>query len=96
MFQVGIIERIEEFKWISPILMQEKKIRGIRLCLNLRKLNDTCIKDPFPTPFNDDVLKNLRGWEAYSFTHGFLGYHEIKFFKEDRHKTMFTMDLGLF
>lgn len=31
-----------------------------------------------PTPFTDDILDNVGGQEAYSFTHGFTGYHEIK------------------
>jgi hypothetical protein len=34
--------------------------------------------DPFPTPFTDEVLENVGGQEAYSFTDGFLGYHHIR------------------
>ena len=69
--QARIIEPIEESKWISPIVIEEDKTRGIRLCVELRKLNDACITDPFPTPFTNEVLENVGGKEAYSFTHGF-------------------------
>ena len=34
--------------------------------------------------------------EAYSFTKGFSGYHQIKFSKEDRHKTKFAIEWGSF
>jgi hypothetical protein len=44
----------------------------------LRKLNDACLHDPFPTPFTDEVLEYVGGHKAYSFTDGFLGYHQIK------------------
>jgi len=34
-------------------------------------LNDACVTDPFPTLFTDEVLDNVGGQEAYSFSHGF-------------------------
>ena len=30
-----------------------------------RSLNATCVHDPFPTPFTDDVLENVGGQETY-------------------------------
>lgn len=44
----------------------------------------------FPTPFTNEVLENVGGHEAYSFTYGFFGYHHIKVYLEDRNKTTFT------
>ena len=60
----------------------------------MRKLNNPCLHDPFPTPFMDEVLENVGGHEAYSFTDGFLGYHQIKIAQEDRYKIKFTMEWG--
>ena len=60
----------------------------------MRKLNNACLHDPFPTSFIDDVLENVGGHEAYSFIDGFSGYHQIKIAQEDRHKTMFMMEWG--
>jgi hypothetical protein len=48
----------------------------------------------FLTPFTDEVLENIGGQEAYSFTDGFLGYHQINIAPEDRHKTTFVMEWG--
>jgi hypothetical protein len=70
-----IIEPVEEFEWISPIVVQEKKKRRIRICVDLRKMNDMCLHDPFPTPFTDEVSENVGGQETCSFIDGFSGYH---------------------
>jgi hypothetical protein len=75
MLDAGIIESVMESKWISPMLVQDKKTRGIRIHLDLRKLNDACLHDPFSTSFTDEVLENLGGKEAYSFIDGFSGYN---------------------
>jgi hypothetical protein len=76
------------------MVVQDKKQGGIRICIDLRKLNDACLHDPFPTPFTDEVLENVGGHEAYSFTDGFSGYHQIKIAQEDRYKTTFAIEWG--
>jgi len=73
MLAEGIIELVEEYDWVSPIVVQEKKQKEeIRICIDLR-LNYLCMHDPFPTPFTDGVLDNVGGQEVYSFTDGFSG-----------------------
>lgn len=76
MLETGIIEPVEESDWVSPMVVQEKKQKDeIRICMDLRKLNEAYIHDPFQTPFTNEVLDNVGGQEAYSFMDGFLGYH---------------------
>jgi hypothetical protein len=96
MLEAGIIEPVEESEWINPMVVQDKKTGGIRICVDLRKLNDACLHDPFPTPFTDEVLENVGGQEAYSFTDGFSGYHQIKIAQEDRYKTTFATEWGCY
>ena len=77
------------------MVVQEKKHKGeMRICVDLRKLIDTCVHDPFPTPLTDEVLENVGSQEAYSFMDGFLGYHQIKIAPEDRRKMTFTIEWG--
>jgi len=64
--------------------------------VDLCKLNDACVNDPFPTPFIDEFLENVSGQEAYSFTDGFSRYHQINIVPEDRRKTTFSMEWGCF
>jgi hypothetical protein len=53
------------------MVVQGKKTGEIRICVDLIKLNDTCLHDPFPTPFTDEVLDNVGGQEVYFFIDGF-------------------------
>jgi hypothetical protein len=76
------------------VVQDTKQGRGIRICIDLRKLNDAGLRDPFPTLFTDEALGNVGGHEAYSFTDGFSGYHQIKIAQEDRHKTTFATEWG--
>ena len=88
-----IIDLVEESEWVSPMVVQDKKTKGgIKICVDLRKLNDASVHDPFPTPFIDEVLDNVGGKELYSFIDGFSGYHQIRIHKDDRHKTMFAIE----
>eukprot|EP00253_Pinus_taeda_P034249 PITA_34249 len=97
MLVVSIIEPVEESNWISSMVVQNKKQKDeIRICVDLRKLNDASVHDPFLTSFTDEVLDNVGGQEAYSFTDGFSGYHQIKIVSKDRSKTTFTTEWGCF
>ena len=75
MLDSGIIEPVEESDWISPMVVQDKKTCEVRICVDLRKLNDVCMHDPFPTPFTNEVLEGVGIQEMYSFIDGFSGYH---------------------
>ena len=73
------------------MVIQDKKTKGeIIICVDLRKLNDASVHDPFPTPFINEVLDNVGGQEVYSFIDGFSGYHHIRIHTEDRNKTTFA------
>lgn len=52
MIEACIIEPLEEFDWVSLMVVQEKKHKGkIRIYIDLRKLNDAYVHDPFLTLF---------------------------------------------
>ena len=62
MLVVGIIEPVEKSEWVSPMVVHNKKTKGeTSIFVDLRKLNDVAIHDPFPTPFTDEVLDNVGG-----------------------------------
>jgi hypothetical protein len=94
MLEAGIIELVEESEWISPMVVQDKNTGEIRICVDLRKMNNACLHDPFHTPFTGKVLDTVGGQEVYSFTDGFSGYHQIWIAKEDLHKTTFAIEWG--
>ena len=96
MLDAGIIEPVEESEWISPMVVQDKNTGEVHICVYLRKLNDGFLHDPFPTAFANEVLEGVGSQEMYSSTDGFLGYHQIRITKEDRHKTTFVTKWGCF
>ena len=97
MLEAGLIEPVKESEWISPVVVQEKETsREVRICVDLRKLNDSCLHDPFPTRFIDEVLENVGGQEMHSFIDGFSGYHQVRIAKEDCYNTIFAMEWGCY
>lgn len=78
----------------QPYQLNPKYKAKVRV--DLRKLNDACVNDPFPTSFIDEVLENVGGQEAYSFMDGFSRYHQIKIAPKDRSKTTFATEWGCF
>jgi hypothetical protein len=61
MLEAGIIEPVAESEWIISMVVQDKKTREIMICIDLKKMNDAFLHDPFPTPFTDEVLDNVGG-----------------------------------
>ena len=66
------------------------------ICVDLRKLNDVCMHDPFLTPITDEVLEGVGSQKMYSFMDGFSGNHHIRIAKQDRQKTTFVIEWGCF
>ena len=96
MLDTSIIKTFEESKWISLMVVQDKKTSEIRVYFDLRKLNDASIHDLFPTSFIDEALERVGGQKIYSFIDGFSGYHQISVAKEDRKETTFVTEWGCF
>jgi hypothetical protein len=65
------------------MVVRDNKTGGIRIYMDMRKMNDACLHDPFPTPFTNEVLENVGGKETYSFTDGLFRYHQIRIAQED-------------
>lgn len=87
----GLIFPVDEVEWIIPISIQSKKgIGDIRVCVDYKILNATCVHDPFTTPFSDEVLDQVEGNEYCSFTEGFSGYHQVRIAKEEKINTTLT------
>ena len=92
MLQVIIIESVEQYEWSSSMVIQENKKGGIKISIDIRKLNNACIIDPFPTLVIDEVLESVGGQESYSIIDEFLGYHHITISKEDYHYTTLSTE----
>ena len=61
MLDAGIIEPVEGSEWIIHMVVQDKKMGEVRICVDLIKLNDACMHDPFTTLFTNEVLEGVGG-----------------------------------
>ena len=61
-----------------------------RVCINYRKLNFVTMKDHFPLPFMDQVLRRVSGHPYYRFLDHYSSYFHIEIALEDQEKTTFT------
>lgn len=83
-------------EWVSPMVIRIKKDGRIRIFVEYKYLNVAFVIYPFPTPFNKEILNGVAGCKIYSFTDGFLGYHQVRITKEDQEKTTFTTEYRSF
>lgn len=82
--------------WASPIVLAKKKDGSVRFCVDYRKLNEVTRKDAYPLPRIDDTLETLSESQLFSTLDLASGYWQVELEKEDREKTAFCTNEGLF
>eukprot|EP00253_Pinus_taeda_P011737 PITA_11737 len=96
MFEAGIIAPIRFSEWVSNLVPTRKKTREIRLCVDLRNLNQVSLKDHYPLPKMDHIFQRVVGSSIISLLDVFLGFNQILVHPDDEDKTAFTTPWGTF
>ncbi|GJP81962.1 hypothetical protein CLOP_g12092, partial [Closterium sp. NIES-67] len=78
----------------APIMFTPKKDGGLCMCTDYRALNRVTIKSPYPISRTDELIDNLRGARYFSKIDLRGGYHQIRVFADDCHKTAFRTRYG--
>ena len=47
----GVIEKVDSSPWISPLVVTRRRTGGIRVCLDLKKVNEAVIPSKHPIPY---------------------------------------------
>lgn len=76
--------------------LTEKKSGEVRFCVDYRLLNDDTLKDSYPMPRVDDCLDRLGKAKFFTTLDLASGYWQIRVHPDDRHKTAFQTDDGLY
>jgi hypothetical protein len=94
LLNVGCIYPIPLTKWVSNLVLIDKKKEISHVCMDFRDLNKSFPKDNFPSPFNDQpfidqIIDECAGSVVFSFMDGFSSYNQIQIKPEDQHKMTF-------
>ena len=82
--------------WSSPIVLVRKKDGQLRFCVDYRKLNQITRGDCHPLPRIDDTLDALKNAKLFTTLDCRNGYWQIPVALEDRQKTAFVTQGGLY
>ena len=77
LIEVGFIREVNYPTWIANIVLVKKKNGQIRVCVDLRDLNNASPKDDFPSPIIELMVDATTGHEALSFMDGSSRYNQI-------------------
>lgn len=90
LFEAKIIVTLMFSKWLDNLVPVRKNNGEIRICIDFRNLNKESLKDNYPLPKMDHVLRNIVGSQRMSMLDGFSGYNKILVHHDDKEKTTFT------
>jgi len=92
----GGIIRPSTSRYCSPVVLVKKPDGKFRFCVDYRGLNGVTEPDRFPMPLARTIFDSLGGFTVFNTMDLAAGYFQIPLAEEDRHKTAFACDLGLF
>ena len=93
----GIISRVDiPTPWCSGIVPIPKKSGAVRICVDLKALNESVLREVYPLPTVDDLLGQLTGATIFSRLDANSGFWQIPLCPESRLLTTFITPCGRF
>ena len=97
LLRLDIIERVNgASSWVSPIVPVPKGPNGIRLCVDMRRVNEAVLNEKHPIPTIEDVAPLLKDATVFSKIDLQQAYYQIEIAPESRELTTFATHVGLF
>ena len=91
LLSTDVIERTDgPTPWVSPVVITPKKNGDIRLCVDLRLVNEAIIRERRPVPTMVEILHEANGSTVFSKIDLHRGFHQMELEKSSRHLTTFV------
>ena len=92
---MGIIRKVEEpTPWCAAMVVAPKKEGAIRICVDLKPLNNNVLREVHPLPRVDNILAQLTGDKVFSKLDANSGFWQIPLAKESQLLTTFITPFG--
>ena len=98
MMKLGVISKVETpTEWCEGMVVVPKKSSGsIRICVDLRPLNENVMRENFSLPNVDEILAQLAGARVFSKLDANMGFWQIPLSPECHSLTTFITPFGRF
>ena len=96
MEKYGIIKKVigEALNWCAPMVLVPKKNDKIRICVDLKRLNQSVVRAKHTLPILDDVLYKMRDATAFSKRDASSGFWQIPLDDDSSCLTTFITPFG--
>ena len=93
----GIIEEVTEpSAWCAPTVVAYKKSGSLRICTDLRRLNQAILQEPTQMPTLDELCAKVSGSKLFSVLDCKNWYWQVPIAKGCQHLLTFSTPLGRF
>ena len=90
------LERMErEGEWCAPMVPVIKKLRDVRICVDLKHLNESIVRPKFVIPTKEDILSKLSDGTVFSSLDAASGFWQIPLDSECVKLTTFITPFGV-
>ena len=97
MERLGVIRKVSEpTPWCAGMVVVPKKSGDIRICVDLKPLNESVQREVYPIPRVDDTLAKLAGAKIFSKLDANSGFWQIPLSTESQLLTTFITPFGRF
>ena len=97
MESMGVISKVDEpTPWCAGMVVVPKKNDKVRICVDLKPLNESVLREVHPLPKVDETLAQLTGAKLFSKLDANSGFWQIPLAKPSRLLTTFITPIGRF
>ena len=95
MESMGVISKVDQpTPWCAGMVVVPKKSGNVRICVDLKPLNQSVLREVHPLPTVDETLAKLTGARVFSKLDANSGFWQIPLAKPSRLLTTFVTPVG--